>query len=186
MFKHADSRGVSRSGFIALALLVSPCCPLLAMEQSAPPAIAPAAPSAPPAHLVRELLEEDAQRALLNERVTAAPPTNPEISGRNQQPDADGGMATRAAGAAATTSVPLDWKANPIRLKTIMGVGRRLSALINVEGKDALYRSGQQRAVSGVDGGWRLLQIAPPCVELANPSTEADRRVQACLNEVSR
>lgn len=186
MFNRADPRRTSRTHAIALALLIAPCVSLATTEETPPPAIAPTALAAPPAHLVRELLEEDAQRALVNERITAATQSGAGSAAAAAPPLASFGMTTATDGTAQATPGPRPRSAEPLRLKNIVGVGRRLSALVNIEGHDALYRVGHARAVSGDDSGWRLLQITPPCVELADPSTEVDRRVRACLNEVPK
>ena len=64
-----------RLSFIGLAIGFS--LPSVVSAESATLHLAPDVPPAPPAHLVRELLEEDARRALINERLSHASSVNP-------------------------------------------------------------------------------------------------------------
>ena len=131
--------------------------------------IPPAAPQAPPSHMVRELLEQDAQFALYLEQRNeqGAYAVNPITAG-------SGGTASASTQAPGTAS-----KQPLVQLKSIAGVGRELSATLEKTGKRAVYRAGHATPIMGPDPGYRLQHINPPCAVFADAEQEP---ITLCLH----
>lgn len=167
-----------------LGLLLPPLALLPASAAATGLEIAPPPPPAPPAHLVRELLEEDAKRALINERLSNA--SKAAAAGETDHlplPTARPPRANESGVPAAESPEPTAIHQPVTRLKGIVGVGGRLSAIVSVDGKEAIYRSGQPLPAIGHDSGLRLVRIAAPCVEFSAERNATTRRISACLNE---
>ncbi|MFY2007028.1 hypothetical protein ACOTCS_24700 [Achromobacter xylosoxidans] len=158
-------------------LLTSVAAPLSAAAQSATDHVVPAPPPAPPAHLVRELLEEDAQRALATERRSGA------IQGTAALPTAVNLPATvNAPSPPAPAPIPTKSKPNA-RLKGIVGVGGHLAAIVHIDGQDLLYRTGQPLPATGRDTSLRLVKIATPCAQFVDHRHDTETTISVCLNE---
>ncbi len=162
---------------LLFGLLTSLAAPLSAAAQSATEHVVPAPPPAPPAHLVRELLEEDAQRALATERRSGP------MQGTVALPAATNLPATVSASpppapAPAPTKSPVN-----ARLKGIVGVGGQLSAIVQIDGQDVLYRTGQPLPATGRDTGLRLVKIATPCAQFVDHRHDTETTISVCLNE---
>jgi len=61
-----------------------------------------------------------------------------------------------------------------VRLKAIVGVGQRLSAMLEIDGQTMVYRTGRDKPISGIDNGVRLIKISAPCVELRRKNGQSD------------
>jgi len=143
----------------------------------------PTPPPAPPTHLVRELLEEDAQRALINERLSHAPKAH-AASGITPVSLAPTVSTNTSASAFEPGPAPTVPSVSAVRLKGIVGVGTQLSALVNIEGQDVLYRAGQALPAMGPDKGLRLVKIASPCIKFTDIRHDTQTPLSVCLNEV--
>ncbi|MDH0090895.1 hypothetical protein N7373_05495 [Achromobacter mucicolens] len=168
---------------LLFGLLTGLAAPLLAAAQSAAEHIVPVPPPAPPAHLVRELLEEDAQRALATERRSGS------MQGTAALP---AGANLPATVSASSPPAPAPAPTKPTvnaRLKGIVGVGGQLSAIVQIDGQDVLYRAGQPLPATGRDTGLRLVKIATPCVQFVDhrhdteTETDTETSISVCLNE---
>lgn len=181
MYNHADRRRPTPFWPMFFGLLVGWTLPLAVSAESSNLAVAPAPPPAPPAHLVRELLEQDARRALLNEQMAdiskSGSARSPSSTTLPEMARANGPDEPIEAPAKPTE------QATATRLKAIVGVDGKLSAIVEVDGRAVVYRAGQALPAGGHDGGLRLVRIAAPCVELADPRHEPEARLSACLNE---
>ncbi|ARP82899.1 hypothetical protein CAL12_20165 [Bordetella genomosp. 8] len=145
--------------------------------------VPPAPPAAPESRLVRELLEVDAQRALDAERrirQDARPVAN--VPGHLPAPSA--ASAPTASASPTPNAPPASPKEAPIpRLKGIVGVGRRLSAIVTADGQDTLYRDGLAVPFAGRDPGLRLVRIASPCADFLDTQK---RSLAICVNGVHK
>lgn len=184
MYNHAERRRPKHFWQILLGLLVGWTLPFAVSAESSNLEVAPAPPPAPPAHLVRELLEQDARRALLNEQMgntskssSARSETSISLPKEARANDLDEPLEKPTAETA---------RATVTRLKAIVGVDGKLSAIVEIDGREAVYRAGQALPTGGHSGGLRLVRIATPCVELADPRHEPEARLSACLNEGHR
>lgn len=168
-----------------ISLAVGFLLPFAVSAESATLQIAPAVPPAPPAHLVRELLEEDAQRALVNERLSHASNAHaaPGIATVSPTPVVNAGSFEAGNSDSNVLAVPVK-SAPPVRLKGIVGVGMQLSAIVNIDGQDAIYRAGQALPALGPDRGLRLVKIATPCAKFTDTRHDTETHISACLNEV--
>lgn len=128
-------------------------------------AIAPPAPPSPPSHLVRELLEADAKRALAEERAKGG-------AGANSTP---AGIATILQGSSAPADTASSPPASPVQIVSITGVGNNLIVRLERGGKAATYRAGVSDAVQGADLGLVLQAISPPCATFRTGSDEVTR-----------
>ena len=179
------------SGFVRLSavfgLLAAPVLPMTTSAESINLQVVPAPPPAPPAHLVRELLEEDAGRALANERLAQghAASTRASVSATNQlqvttaAPDSNPGDSSEPV-------EPPKPRPRAARLKGIVGVSGSISAIVDVDGRDVMYRAGQRLPAMGHDPGLRLVKIATPCAIFIDNRHETEKQTQisVCLNEV--
>lgn len=162
-----------------MGLAIGFSLPFAVSAESANLQVVPTPPPAPPTHLVRELLEEDAQRALLNERLNHAPKAHVAP-----------GTATVSLAPAASTSAfepgsaPTISSVSAVRLKGIVGVGGQLSAVVHIEGQDVVYRAGQALPALGPDKGLRLVRIASPCAQFTDIRHDPKTPLSVCLNEV--
>lgn len=181
MFNPANLR--SLHGPLCFGLLVSLAMLSAAKAESLNLQVVPPAPPAPPTHLVRELLEEDAQRALLNERLNHAPkaPVAPGITPVSLAPTVSTNTSASAFEPGPAPTVP---SVSVVRLKGIVGVGTQLSAIVNIEGQDVLYRAGQALPAMGPDKGLRLVRIASPCIKFTDIRHDTKTPLSVCLNEV--
>jgi hypothetical protein len=164
-----------------MGLVIGFSLPFAVSAESANLQGVPTPPPAPPTHLVRELLEEDAQRALLNERLNHAPkaPVAPGITPVSLAPTVS--TYTSAFEPGPAPPVP---SVSTVRLKGIVGVGGQLSAIVNIEGQDVLYRAGQALPAMGPDKGLRLVRIASPCIQFTDIRHDTQKPLSVCLNEV--
>ena len=169
--------------FMGLAIGFS--LPFAVSAESATLQIATAVPPAPPAHLVRELLEEDARRALVNERLSHASNAHaaPGIATVSPTPAVNAGSFEAGNSDSNVLAVPVK-PAPPVRLKGIVGVGMQLSAIVNIDGQDVIYRAGQALPALGPDRGLRLVKIATPCAKFTDTRHDTETHISACLNEV--
>ena len=155
--------------------------PFAVSAESATLQIAPAVPPAPPAHMVRELLEADAQRALVNERLSHASSANAASGITTVSPTSVASASSFETGNVPAVQVK---PAPPVRLKGIVGVGMQLSAIVNIDGQDVIYRAGQALPALGPDKGLRLVKIATPCAKFTDTRHDTETHISACLNEV--
>lgn len=167
--------------FVGLA--VGFLLPFTVSAESTTLKIAPDVPQAPPAHMVRELLEEDARRALVNERLSHASSANAASGNTTVGPT----LAISTFEASNSTpnlpAVPVK-PASVVRLKGIVGVGMQLSAIVSLDGQDVVYRAGQALPALGPDRGLRLVKIATPCATFTDTRHDPETPISACLNEV--
>lgn len=181
MFNPAKPRHARWS--LLFGLLSSLAAPLSAAAQSATEHVVPAPPPAPPAHLVRELLEEDAQRALATERRSGSMQGTAALPATATLPATVSASPPPAPAPAPTKS------AVNARLKGIVGVGGQLSAIVQIDGQDVLYRAGQPLPAAGRDSGLRLVKIVTPCAQLVDhrhdteTETDTETSISVCLNE---
>src|SRR5690606_28120579 len=165
MYNHADRRQPTPFWPIFLGLLVGWTLPLAVSAESSNLAVAPAPPPAPPAHLVRELLEQDARRALLTE----------QMADRSKSGSARSPLSTALPEMvrANVPDEPIDAPAKPAipatvtRSKATVGVAASLSAIVEVDGRKVVYRAGQALPAGGDDDGPRRARIDAPTVALA-------------------
>lgn len=170
---------------LLFGLLTSLATPLSATAQSAAEHVVPAPPPAPPAHLLRELLEEDAQRALATERRSGS------MQGTAALPAAANLPATVGASSSPAPAPAPTKPAVNARLKGIVGVDGQLSAIVQIDGQDVVYRAGQPLPATGRDTGLRLVKIATPCAQFVDhrhesepeSETDAETAISVCLNE---
>jgi len=151
----------------------------LASAHAESPALLVPPPPAPTTQYVRDLLVIDAAAALQAEA---------DKAGAN--PASPAGLLPRSHGlssVAQNSAAPTDdeeafapSRHDAIRLAAIFGVGSRLSALLNDNGHEVVYRAGRAAPVSGPDSGIRLVKIAAPCVEMLLGDGQSATR---CLNE---
>lgn len=168
---------------LLFGLLTSLAAPLSAAAQSATEHVVPAPPPAPPAHLVRELLEEDAQRALATERRSSAPQVNSPATAVSLPPTLAAALPSDpASGPTSPGATPTKPTVNA-RLKGIVGVGGKLSAIVQIDGQDVLYRAGQPLPATGRETGLRLVKIATPCAQFVDHRHETETPISVCLNE---
>ncbi|ANN73219.1 hypothetical protein BAU08_19380 [Bordetella bronchialis] len=132
---------------------------------------------------MRELLEVDAQRALDAERrirqdarqVTNVPTHSPSPSATSAP--------TVSASPTPTAPPPSPKEAAIPRLKGIVGVGGRLSAVVTADGQDTIYRDGLAVPFAGRDPGLRLVRIASPCADFLDTR---NRSLAICVNGVHK
>ena len=106
---------------------------------------------------------EKLRGALAAEHARHASPASASIPGLLHAADAQ--YAARPS--AAARPAPL--------LASIYGVGNRLHAQVVIDGRQALFASGQARSIGGEPTPWRLKRIAPPCVDLESEKNGAMR-----------
>jgi len=169
--------------FLGLALfaLSSPLFMASAHADADPPALLVAPPPSPAMQYVRDLLVLDAAAALKAEADKAGL-DNPRRLSQPAYPlsSATNGQSFQVEGKAGEVdAAPPRYAA--IRLTAILGVGSRLSALLDVNGQEVVYRSGRAAPVAGPDTGLRLVKIATPCVEILLDDGQSDTR---CIHEV--
>lgn len=155
----SSRRDISPGGYIALRLLAATLVlvsPTTGFAQADNLTVAPEAPAAPPSHLVRELLEHDAQQALAQERTK----NKTSLVGIPLGAPLGAAPINIDQAAAAPPSPP---KHTLGRLVAIVGVGNRLVAHMQLGGKQATYLGGKALPITGSDLGLRLLEISPPC-----------------------
>lgn len=170
MFNRRDAtRRVARPVRLGLAFTLA--APIVCWAQATNLDIAPQAPEAPLSGLIRQLLEEDAKRALDQERRQAM--TQAVQSTSVTAPTAI------AAPASLPSSTPGPGRG---RLIAIAGVGSRLLVKVQNDGRQAAYLSGLASPVSGSDLGLRLQEISPPCATFLDQAQES---VRYCINERS-
>lgn len=156
-----------------LALTIASAMPIVCGAQASTPDIAPKAPPAPVSELIRQLLEEDAKRALAQERSKAMTQA------------AQSTIITAPAGIAETSAPPASTPGpGRGRLLAISGVGARLLVKVQNDGHEASYMSGFASPVAGVDLGLRLkeISISPPCATFLDPAQEP---IRYCITGVS-
>ncbi|MBJ7264160.1 MAG: hypothetical protein JHC61_10725 [Burkholderiaceae bacterium] len=159
--------------------------PFAVSAESTAPHIAPDVPPAPPAHLVRELLEEDARRALINERLSHASSAPAALGIATASPTLTVNAGLFEAGNSDSDVAVAPVKSAPsVRLKSIVGVGTQLSAIVNIDGQDVVYRAGQTQPALGPDKGLRLVKIATPCARFSDTRQDTATPLSVCLNEV--
>lgn len=169
MCNPGDVLRTRRCGSAFFSTMLALFLPLATSAQPNNLDIPPAAPQAPPSHMVRELLEQDAQFALVLEQ-------------RNEQTAYAVNPITTGSGGTTAASTPMAGTASkqaPIQLKSIAGVGRDLSATLEKTGKRAVYHAGHAAPVMGPDPGYRLQHINPPCAVFADPAQES---ITLCLH----
>ncbi|KAG0767290.1 hypothetical protein G6F22_017676 [Rhizopus arrhizus] len=159
-------------GLMGLALAI--CVPATGLAQADNLLVAPEAPTAPPSHLVRELLEHDAKQALALEHLKS------KTSLAGSPVAAASAPADTGLGGSAAASQP---QHIPARLVAILGVGNRLAAHVQLGGRQAIYLSGTAAPISGPSNDLRLLEIATPCATFLS-RTEAT--LPYCLDEGTR
>jgi len=159
---------------ISLAALASLLTPAHAEHLQAP-ALLVDPPPAPTTQYVRDLLVIDAAAALKEEADKAghdrywtmphsAYPVPSAATARHDKDETHVASPQRSV----------------MRLKAILGVGSRLSALVDVQGRELVYRSGRAAPVSGPDTGLRLIKITVPCAEFVLDSGHPDT---LCIHE---
>ncbi|OZI26055.1 hypothetical protein CAL26_01495 [Bordetella genomosp. 9] len=143
--------------------------------------VPPAPPAAPESRLVRELLEVDAQRALdAEKRIRQDARQVANVPAHSPFPSA--ASAPTASASPTPNAPPSSPKEAPIpRLKGIVGVGGRLSAIVTADGQDTIYRAGRAAPFAGRDPGLRLMRIASPCADFLDTR---NRAVAICVNGV--
>lgn len=179
MSKPDRLRGAGRSALLRPAALVLPLLvlPLLCAgyAHASNLDVPPAPPAAPESRLVRELLEVDAQRALDAERRIR------QDALRTANIPAHGAPPSTTPVKKASPPAP---KEAPIpRLMGIAGVGAHLSAIVESNGREVIYRRGTAAPVAGRDPGLRLLRIASPCAYFLDAH---DRSLAICVNGVNK
>lgn len=177
MFKPGKPRLACLPSFFGMLFCFA--APLPSFAQSAMEQVVPLPPPAPPAHLVRELLEEDAQRALVTERRSGATQGGAVLPPSLKLPAA---VSEPAADSSAPAPSPPKPAVNA-RLKGIVGVGGRLSTIVTIDGQDMLYHAGQQLPATGRDIGLRLVKIATPCAQFIDERHDTGTTISVCLNE---
>ncbi|WP_427183756.1 hypothetical protein ACL598_19020 [Bordetella bronchialis] len=145
--------------------------------------VPPSPPAAPESRLVRELLEVDAQRALDAERrIRQDARQVANVPGHLPAPSA--ASAPTASTSPTPNAPPASPKEAPIpRLKGIVGVGGRLSAIVTADGQDTIYRDGLAAPFAGRDPGLRLVRIASPCADFLDTR---NRSLAICVNGVHK
>ncbi len=131
----------------------------------------PELPPAPAGQAVSELLMMDARRALAAEHARHMPQAQAPAAGlphARETPYA-------SPPAVAARPAPL--------LASIYGVGNRLHAQVVIDGRQALFASGQARSIGGEPTPWRLKRIAPPCVDLESEKNGVMRLCTAKTEE---
>ncbi|MDQ2148117.1 hypothetical protein RBI22_05315 [Alcaligenaceae bacterium C4P045] len=177
MFKPGKPRLASLPLFFGLLSCFA--VPLPSFAQSAMEQVVPLPPPAPPAHLVRELLEEDAQRALVTERRSGAIQGSAVLKQSMKLPASVSESASDSSAPVASPPRP----AVNARLKGIVGVGGKLSTIVTIDGQDMLYRAGQRLPATGRDIGLRLVKIATPCAQFVDERHDTGTTISVCLNE---
>jgi hypothetical protein len=131
---------------------------------------------------VRELFEEDAKRALVNERLSHAPKAHAaaDIMDASPAPVSSASSFEMGNSAGNVPAVPLK-PAPMVRLKGIVGVGMQLSAIVTIDGQDTVYRAGQALPALGPDKGLRLVKIAMPCARFTDTRYDTETHISACL-----
>lgn len=164
--RHDDSRRWPARARLstALALLFA------SAAQAANVDIAPGPPAAPVSHLVRELLEQDAQRALLTEQKNAA---NTSVLGTTSGPSALGAEGSPAAGGTSNPAPSTATSTPAVQLQAIVGVERDLAVIVSQAGQRSAFRSGHAAPVAGADTGLRLIRVSTPCAVFRQESAQA-------------
>ncbi|MFY3550750.1 hypothetical protein YH64_016545 [Achromobacter sp. LC458] len=175
MYSRREDSMRARLAFCLAGLALAIGMPATGAAQADKLSVAPEAPAAPPSHLVRELLEHDANQALALERSKSkaaiagsplgAPPTMATAPADAEQ------------AAATSTSPP---KQPLARLVAIVGVGGRLAAHLQLDNRQAVYLNGKASPVTGHGQGMRLLEISAPCATFLS---QTDETLTFCLNE---
>jgi len=143
------------------------CALLLPSMSAVASGTIPTPPPAPPAALVRELLELDAQRALADEQAKTRRPAAFVPSG------ASSASAPRDETVATAAGAPMD---AAVLLRGIYGIEPFLQAELTIAGSRVMFRAGHAQPIAGESGGFRLVRIAAPCVDLADAAGKALRR----------
>jgi len=146
------------------------CALLLPSLAAASSGLVPDIPPAPPAQVVRELLELDARRALATELAKSLPAL-PSVAPVREPP----GEST-AAPEAADAQGP----AATVLLRGIYGLGPHLQVEMGIGNRRVVYRAGQPTPIAGDGLGFRLANVALPCVALTDP---AGQPLQRCLED---
>lgn len=116
----------------------------------------------PAVQMVQELLEQEAARALAEEkRKSTAEPLGVALSSTPA-----GAAVPQAADPSTPAPAPVP------RLLAITGVGSQLGVAVDVGGRRAQYRAGSEKPIAGSDLGLLLQNIVPPCASFLDQSQE--------------
>jgi len=136
----------------------------------------------PPVQTVGEMLRLDALQALLAEKRKWAARQHPTPA------PAPAAAHAPLSGASLPGASPLAGPAlgpsTAPRLDALYGVGSELRARIAIDGVTRLYKSGRSTPLDGADDDWRLVAIAPPCVDLERSGARLHLCAQRPLSEV--